>query len=320
MNFITWLQNTMSRGLSLGIGRYYSIYRACVMDNKDPDNLGRVKILCPQVGQTLPPDVWVLPAMMGAGNQRGMFFVPEKGDTVFVSFFEGDPNHPAVYWGGWFGEATKGTSDVPETLVPKDGGYPEKKGFTTRAGHSLTFDDTDGKESITILWNSPASGDPAKTDRTKTARQNPAKSTVININKDGNFFLKTPSSYLFQIDDAKKTVSLASPKGTMITFDDEDTLTLWHKSGGIVKMDDDGIDVSASVSKGQKVNISGQNIVLNGGGVSIGGKAIDFAVLGLKLVKWLALHTHPYPFGVTLPPLPPPTPLDFLSKTVKVQD
>lgn len=320
MNFITWLQNAMARGLGLTLNRYYSIYRAVVTDNKDPDNLGRVKILCEQVGQTAPPDIWVLSAMMGAGNKRGMFFVPEKDDTVFVSFYEGDPNMPWVYWGGWYGKVDGSTPDVPDGLAPKGGGYPEKKGFTTRAGHSLIFNDEEGKESVTILWNKPADGDPAKTDRAKTAKVNPKKSSILSFDKNGSFFLKTPSSYLIQIDDDKKTLQIASPKGTMVTFSDSDVLTLWHKSGGLIKMDDKGIDISAAVSKAQNVNVSGQNVTLNGGGVSLGGKAIDFAVLGLKLIKWLALHTHPYPFGVVLPPVPPPTPLDFCSKTVKVQE
>ena len=166
--FDNWLTNLMKKGLGVACNRYYSIYRGTVTDNKDPDSLGRVKILCPQVGQTAAPDRWVLPATMGGGNRRGMFFVPEVDDTVWVSFYEGDHDRPEVYWGGWYGEVDPTgdePTDVPIRLAPKPkGAYPEKKGFTTRAGHSLIFNDEDGKESITIQWNQPADGDPAKTD------------------------------------------------------------------------------------------------------------------------------------------------------------
>jgi hypothetical protein len=322
--FDNWLTNLMKKGLGVACNRYYSIYRGTVTDNKDPDSLGRVKILCPQVGQTAAPDRWVLPATMGGGNRRGMFFVPEVDDTVWVSFYEGDHDRPEVYWGGWYGEVDPTgdePTDVPIRLAPKPkGAYPEKKGFTTRAGHSLIFNDEDGKESITIQWNQPADGDPAKTDRTKTAKLNPKKSTVLSLESKGGFLLKTASSYIIQIDEGKGALTIASPKGSMYTISSDDAVAVFHKSGGNILMNDSGITISAAVSKQQNVNISGQSVAINGGSVLVGGKAVDFAVLGLKLIKWLALHTHPYPFGVVLPPVPPPTPLDFCSQTVKVQD
>jgi hypothetical protein len=325
-----WITNLMRKGLSVGIKRYYSIYRGVVTDNKDPDSLGRIQVVCNTVGQTEAPDVWAMPATMGGGNRRGMFFVPEVGDSVWVSFYEGDADLPEVYWGGWYGEVADEPfpksdpaepTDVPIRLAPKPkGSYPEKKGFTTRAGHSLIFSDEDGKESITILWNQPADGDPAKTDRTKTAKLNPKKSTFITLDAKGGFLVKTASSYIIQIDEGKGALTIASPKGSMYTISSDDAVAVFHKSGGNILMNDSGITISAAVSKQQNVNISGQSVAINGGSVLVGGKAIDFAVLGLKLIKWLALHTHPYPFGVVLPPVPPPTPLDFCSQTVKVQD
>lgn len=320
MNFLGWLENLMQRGLGSAINRYYSIYRGIVVDNQDPDNLGRVKVLCHQVGQTAAPDRWVLPAMMGAGNKRGLFFAPEKDDTVFVSFYEGDPNLPEVYWGGWYGTVDEKTSDVPKGLVPKNGGYPEKKGLTTRAGHSLIFNDEAGKESVSVVWNSPAADDPAQTDRTKTAEVNSKKNAILSFDKNGTFLVKTPSSYLITIDEANGGVSIVSPNGSMFNISKSDAISMIHKSGASIGVSGSSIDISAKVSSGMNVNISGQNVALNGGGVLLGGKAIDFAVLGLKLIKWLATHTHGTGVGPSTPPLVPPTPLDFCSKTVKVQD
>lgn len=320
MSFASWLENLMEFGLSHAIQKYYSIYPAKVTDNQDPKGLGRVKILCDSVGQTSPPDVWVLPAMAGAGNKRGMFFVPEKDDTVFISFFEGDPNKPTCYWGGWYGLVDGSTPDVPDGIAPKSGGFPEKKGFTTRAGHSLIFNDEAGKESVTLLWNKPADGDAAKTDRTKTAKLNPQKSSVLSFDPNGGFFLKTASSYLIQIDEAKGALQIVSPKGSMFTMSSSDVISMIHKSGASISITDSAINISGKVSAQMNVNISGQTVSLNAGGVLLGGKAVDFAVLGLKLVAWLAKHTHPFSFGTTLAPLPPPAPSDFLSKTVKVQE
>lgn len=320
MDFLNWLYNLMERGLGVAIQRYYSIYRGVVSDNKDPEKRGRVKVYCPQVGQSEAPNKWCMPAMMGAGRGRGMFFAPEIGDTVWVSFYEGNPSEPEVYWGGWFGEREESVPETPTALRPPDSEIPEKKGIVTRAGHALIFNDEAGKESVTILWNKPKDDDPAVTDRAETAELNPDKSSVLAFDKNGGLFLKTVSSYLFQIDEDKKTVTMTSPSGSMFHIASNDSVNLVHKNGSSISMSDSAINVSGNTSKAVNVNISGQNVVLNGGGVLIGGKAIDFAVLGLKLIKWLALHTHGTALGPSTPPLIPPTPADFLSKTVKVQD
>ncbi len=329
MFFTQWLENLMLRGLGFAISRYYSVYRGIVTDNKDPKNLGRVKILCVQAGQTAAPDRWVLPATAGGGNKRGMFFTPEVDDAVWVSFYEGDPNLPEVYWGGWYGQVDGSTPDVPDGLAPKGGGYPEKKGWTTRAGHSLIFNDEDGKESITILWNRPAAGDAAKTDRTKTAAVNPDETALLTFDPTGSFSVKTPSSYLLQIQEPSDTdkaagkqgeVKIVTPNGSMFFISNKDAINLIHKSGASLSLNDKSIDISANTSTQMNVNVSGQNINLNGGGVLLGSKAIDFAVMGLKLILWLAKHTHGTGVGPTTPPLIPPTPADFLSKTIKVQE
>lgn len=318
MNFLDWLYNLMDKGLGHAIQRYYGIYRATVSDNLDPDKRGRIKIICPQVGQSAQCERWVMPAMAGGGGSgRGFFFAPEIDDTVWVSFYEGSPSHPEVYWGGWFGQSDAG-SEVPEGLRPPASDLPEKKGIVTRAGHSLIFNDEAGKESVTIIWNKPKDGDASLSDRTKTAALNPSKSAVFSFDKNGGLFVKTLSSFLFQIDEDKKTVTLTTPDGSMLFFAKNGSINLIHKSGSSISMTDSSIDIAGKAT--MAVNISGQNVILNGGGVLVGGKAIDFGVLGLKLIKWLALHVHPTALGPSLPPMVPPTPADFCSKTVKIQD
>lgn len=314
MDFVGFVYNLMERGLGVVINRYYSIYRGVVSDNQDPEKRGRIKVHCPQVGQSEAPDKWCMPAMAGAGKQRGMFFAPEVGDTVWVSFYEGDPSKPEVYWGGWFSD-----SDMPEALKPS-GDFPEKKGWVTRAGHAIIFNDEAGKESVTIVWNQPDSSDPAVSDRSETAAINTKKSAVFSFDKFGGLFIKTASSYLFQIDEDKKAVTLSSPGGSMIHISKKDSINFIHKSGASLALTDKAIEISADPSKSMNVNISGANVSLNGGGVNLGSKAVDFAVLGMKLILWLSTHVHPTSLGPTLPPMKPPTPADFLSKSVKVQD
>jgi hypothetical protein len=318
VDFVGWLNSVLRDGLSTTTKRYYSVYRAVVTDNKDPDGLGRVKILCPTVGHNAAPDVWVEPALDGAGNKRGMFFAPEVNDTVRVIFYEGDPNQPECYFGGWYGQVD-GTSDVPPLLKPPSSLLPEKKGMVTRAGHAVVFNDESGKESVAILWNSPDPYDPAVTDRTKTAAYNKNKSSILSFDKTG-FMVKTFSSFLFRIDEANSAVTLTTPDGSMFNIAKSGAISLIHKNGAYVSISDSSIDITAKVSTQMNVNVSGQNVSLNGGGVNLGSNPLDYAVLGLKLVIWLAKHTHGYAFGTTTPPVIPPTPADFVSNSVKVQE
>ena len=334
-------------GLSSTTNRFYAIYRATVVSNQDPENLGRIQIKC---GATQGmPSTWVKPSFMGAGVGRGWFFIPEAEDTVFVAFYEGDPQKPEVYFGGWYGQvgsgasasstattttpttSTSGPSDVPTFLQPPSSGYPEKKGIVTRAGHALIFNDEAGKESLTLLWNQPATGDPALTDRTQTAAYNKGSaapspafsgqmvgSTILSMDATG-VLLKSPSSFILHIDETVGALTIAAPNGSMFSINSDGDTQMLNKSGSSVSLSASGINISAAVTAGQVVNVSGTTVSINGGAVNLGGQATDFAVLGLKLIAWLAAHTHPYSFGVTLPPVPPPTPANFCSQTVKVQ-
>jgi hypothetical protein len=331
VEFVDFQNAVVRDGLSGVTNRFYSMYLATVSSNQDPMGLGRIQIVCPTVGHLVAPQVWVLPAMMGAGNKRGMFYVPEEGDTVFVNFYEGDPTVPQMYFGGWYGMVDGSTADTPTFLAPPASLYPEKKGIVTRAGHALIFNDTVGSESVVLLWNQPAPGDPELTNRTSTAAYNkgipsptPAfpgqklGSAILSMDATG-ILLKSASSFIFQIDESKGALSIATPNGSMISFTPTGNIQLIHNSGSSIAMSPTGITVSAAVAAGQVVNITGQSISVNGGAINIGSKASDFAVLGLKLIAWLAAHTHPYSFGTTLPPVPPPTPADFCSQTIKVQ-
>lgn len=169
------------------------VYRARVEFNRDPLQIGRVKVRVPQmhgVGDEakgsdtvlktseLP---WASPGSLnGAGYDMGQFLIPMVGSTVFVAFEEGDPEKP-VYFGGVPGTGGKAKKmnhigDIPkdsshadyfsgpwssgvEGDAPKDvyAGRKETQDITrgvifkSAKGHTIMYDDTDGKESFTIL-------------------------------------------------------------------------------------------------------------------------------------------------------------------------
>jgi uncharacterized protein involved in type VI secretion and phage assembly len=112
-------------------GRVYEPVIALVTDNKDPSKLGRVKIKIPVLSNT--DTTWWAPiVMLGAGKNRGWFFIPEVDDEVLVLFEHGDVNRPLVVGALWGGK------DKPPDKNP--GGNPRRV-IKSREGSKITFDD-----------------------------------------------------------------------------------------------------------------------------------------------------------------------------------
>lgn len=126
-NFNEFYKGIMNFGLEF-IGLYYGDYRAVVVDNNDPENLGRVKVKIPQLYGDETFDKWVIQ------KRNGLFYVPEKGDVVFVNFEGGKTRFPIYQLGYW----TK--SNVP--------GYAKSKNqqniVIERGGRKIVIDSDNG--------------------------------------------------------------------------------------------------------------------------------------------------------------------------------
>ena len=110
---------------------------AVVVDNVDPDKLGRVRVQFKwQEGMT----PWVRVLTNHAGEDRGTYFIPEIDDEVFVEFEQGNPDRPYVVGSNYHG-------GIPSPFADPDNNL---KAIKTRSGHILQFDDKDGEESILI--------------------------------------------------------------------------------------------------------------------------------------------------------------------------
>lgn len=81
--------------------KYYGKYRGLVIDNVDPEQVGRVMVQVPDVlGET--PSSWAMPCVPAAGAQSGCFVVPPIGSQVWIEFEQGDPDYP-IWTGGFWG-------------------------------------------------------------------------------------------------------------------------------------------------------------------------------------------------------------------------
>jgi uncharacterized protein involved in type VI secretion and phage assembly len=104
---------------------------AKVLDVEDPQALGRVVVEFMWQSDAGGQSPWLRVLSPYAGKNRGMFITPEVGDTVLVAFENTDADRPYVIGGMYHKDAE------PEWFSPKN----YFKGFKTRSGNELQFDD-----------------------------------------------------------------------------------------------------------------------------------------------------------------------------------
>jgi uncharacterized protein involved in type VI secretion and phage assembly len=83
----------------------YGKYRATVINNIDPLQVGRVQVMVPDVAGFVP-STWAMPCVPVAGINTGMFAVPMIGSGVWVEFERGDPDFP-IWVGGYWGSGAE---------------------------------------------------------------------------------------------------------------------------------------------------------------------------------------------------------------------
>ncbi len=134
------------------VGRFYGKYEGVVTDDADPLELGRVRARVPAVLGESTETGWCLPcAPFGGGKDRGMLFLPEVGDTVWIEFLNGDVARP-VWTGAFWGspESTGSQDDLGSEAgaeTPTHDGAAAGPGLgvlRTKSGHRLVFDDDGG--------------------------------------------------------------------------------------------------------------------------------------------------------------------------------
>lgn len=116
---------------------------AKVTSNEDPKGQGRILVDFPFANQYNKLWMRVMTSSAGSsdivGTNRGMVFIPEKGDQVMIGFEYGDPNRPYV-----MGSMFHGKNGI--------GGQQDNhiKSIITCQGHTIEFDDAKETLGITI--------------------------------------------------------------------------------------------------------------------------------------------------------------------------
>ncbi len=136
-----------------------------VRDNKDPEKKGRVSVSFPWRNEE-DRGYWARVSTPMAGNDRGLFFLPEVGDEVLVAFDRGDINHPYVIGSLWnnVDKAPENNADGKNSIrkIKSRSGHQiilnddseqmkESVQIVTNGGHNIILDDSAGSEKIEII-------------------------------------------------------------------------------------------------------------------------------------------------------------------------
>ena len=174
--------------------RYPGLYLGEVVDNADPEGLGRVRVRVP--GLVEPASAWAFPlgTVGGGSDRRGFFVVPEKGAEVGVLFHQGDVDHPHYLCGHW--GKPDGQAEVPEPVrgLPKDQ-VPLVRAFETPR-FLLVFDDRSGSEKVAIrdkVTGDQIVLDPAAGISVKSAAKVAVEAPEVAIRADSSVTVDAPS-------------------------------------------------------------------------------------------------------------------------------
>src|SRR5262249_4489824 len=116
-----------------------------VTNNTDPDGLGRVKVKFPWLDDS-EESWWARPARPKAGASRGLYILPEINDEVLVTFEHGEITRPFILGSLWNGQDKPPKTNNEVVTSSK----VNERMWITRAGHTISLDDTEGSEKITI--------------------------------------------------------------------------------------------------------------------------------------------------------------------------
>lgn len=113
----------------------YGLHYGIVTQNKDPENLDRIKVRFPWLQNgNVDQTAWAQLLTPMEGKKYGWYNVPEIDDVVAVMFVAGDIGMPIILGGIW--------STVDVSPEPNSDGKNNFRGYRSRCGSRLIFDDS----------------------------------------------------------------------------------------------------------------------------------------------------------------------------------
>src|SRR5579863_8619804 len=90
-------------------------YRGSVLNNVDPEQIGRLQVVVPDVS-ALGVTTWAMPSLPVGGLQTAVLSLPMIGSGVWVEFEQGDIDYPI--WVGTFWGSAAEVPPIAHTVPP----------------------------------------------------------------------------------------------------------------------------------------------------------------------------------------------------------
>ncbi len=192
-----------------------------VTDVSDPESQFRVKVSFPWLSDDYE-SWWCRVAQPGAGNARGLVWLPEVGDEVLVGFGHGDTRVPFVV-----GSLYNGVDAPPlaDQLVDGASGEVKLRALVSRTNHRLVLSDDDSASHVLL-----STGDDNLTitlDKTQTSITIDSSGTVTISGSQGVSITSSADISL----QAQGSLSLSGSTG--VTIDGGPSVSV---SGGVIKL------------------------------------------------------------------------------------
>lgn len=194
-----------------------------VTSNADPKHLARVKVRFPALSDTVE-STWASVVTPMAGAQRGVYLLPEVGDTVLVAFELGDVNRPFVLGGFW--------SPAQKPPSPGDQANTQRL-LRSRSGHTVRLDDTEGAERIEIV---DKSGNNSITIETAGNKITVKGAGPVTVTTDGDLQLSAKGAVKL----SGRQVQISAQQALSLTGQAEAELT----SSGALKIQGSTVDIN----------------------------------------------------------------------------
>lgn len=263
--------------------RFYGKYRGFVVDNADPEQLGRLKIRVPSVLGNEVVTGWAMPCVPYGGDvNQGFLFIPEIGAGVWVEFEEGDLEFPI--WVGTFWSKPGGESELPK---PNDAGGaeqdsiqdpPTRKIIKTKAGHTLQFEDNEDAAMIII--------------------REAVHEHVVSLDSNGIKITDGNNDNVVDLSDQGITITDGA-NGQEVNLNSQG-VTIIDKSGNTLTMNAQGI--LCEDANGNSITMDAMSGFPAGPGVKINGGT--YRICTEELITWLLSHQHVGNMGAPTPLFP----------------
>jgi hypothetical protein len=282
-------------------------HRATVTDTDDPEKRGRIKVTSSSLLGSSDADVagWIEPVW-----GWGWFTVPDVGESIEIvvaaqgdmdeSFGQASLEEPDIRWRGarmWTTEDGDTPRVVPDDFTTTN--YGKRRGFATPQGHLLMFDDTEGKEKVTLMWHG--------------VREGADKFGLFTLDEDGSVVMSNINGSLLYMNAKDGELTMVDEHGNSYTSNVDGIKLIDHFSN-IIEMKDGVIQIISQ----DAVVVTGSDFSASTGSVNLVDGADTPIVRGGDLVSWLAAHTHVDAMGGTGPPVQPIPPA-VLSTDAKVK-